>query len=209
MSFWKKVFGIPVSPPDDPAAEAPPRSRAGTNGRPGPWVAALETALPEPPEERTIHEAARFGDLETIKVLAERDAALISSRDRKGTTPLHMAALHGQKEVVEFLLVRGVDVNIRNRQRKTPLHDAARRGHREVTLLLLSWQAEVNAVGEDHRTPLHEAASWGDRGVLEALLAHRAGINVRDHNGMRPMHIASVNGHTDVVQLLREYGGRP
>lgn len=59
--------------------------------------------------------AAMFGRLESLKVLLKhcRDSALDLANTR-GTTPLMVAAMHGQDSATEKLLEAGADVNLRN-----------------------------------------------------------------------------------------------
>ena len=51
-----------------------------------------------------------------------------------GTTPLHLAALLGRKELVKILLAHGADVNEKTSSGKTPLQLA--KGHKDVEELL-------------------------------------------------------------------------
>ncbi|MDE1045670.1 MAG: ankyrin repeat domain-containing protein, partial [Nitrospinaceae bacterium] len=41
--------------------------------------------------------------------------------DEDGHTPLHQAALDGQKEIAELLIAEGADVNAKDRGGQTPL----------------------------------------------------------------------------------------
>jgi len=49
----------------------------------------------------------------------------INAKDEYGWTPLHYAAIKGQKEVVELLIAKGADINSKNQSGETPLHEAA------------------------------------------------------------------------------------
>jgi hypothetical protein len=71
----------------------------------------------------------------------------------KMATPLNLAALEGRKDVIEWLLAKGIAVN-ENSNLVTPLHLAALEGHKDVMELLLAKGAEVNARGKYGMTPL-------------------------------------------------------
>ena len=72
-----------------------------------------EAKKPEPPTAKasdiSIHQAAKKGDIEAIK---QHFAAGTDVDEKYGDlTPLHFAAVHGRKEVVELLIATGADVN--------------------------------------------------------------------------------------------------
>jgi len=43
--------------------------------------------------------------------------------------------------------------------------------------------------------------------VVQALLAAKADVNAKTAKGDTALTIASQNGHSDVVELLRQHGG--
>jgi ankyrin repeat protein len=66
-----------------------------------------------PPPDISIHDAAHKCDIEAVKqhLAAGTDA---NAKDEDGVTPLHYAAIAGQKEyveVAELLIAAGADVN--------------------------------------------------------------------------------------------------
>jgi ankyrin repeat protein len=71
-----------------------------------------------------IHDAASSGDAAKVKALLTVDPSLISSRDEKGLTPLHVAALRGHRDVTELLLANAAIVDA-EADGMTPLHAAA------------------------------------------------------------------------------------
>ena len=116
-----------------------------------------------------IHDAAKDGNLEKIKVLLKDKPDLVSSKDDKGATPLHLAALNGRAEAAALLLAGGADVNAGDKEGTTPLHFAAGNGHKDVVELLLANKADVGARGKNGLMPLHVAAI-GDHAEVAALL---------------------------------------
>jgi ankyrin repeat protein len=66
----------------------------------------------------------------------------------------------GRKEVVEFLLERGIDPGVRTRYGRTALHNAAYGAWVDIIKMLLGRDAPVDAIDESyHSTPL-DVALW-------------------------------------------------
>ena len=58
-------------------------------------------------------EAARKGDLVSVKALVEKGAP-IEARTPYGQTPLYLAAMNGREDVVKFLLEKGASTDVRD-----------------------------------------------------------------------------------------------
>ena len=84
-----------------------------------------------------IHKAAERGDVAKVNSLLAKDPKLVEAKDNKyGWTPLHCAAIYGQREMAEVLIARGAKVNEKDNEGRTPLHYAARHGRKEVVDVL-------------------------------------------------------------------------
>jgi ankyrin repeat protein len=154
-----------------------------------------------------IHNAARDGDLATVRALLRDNPDLVFKKDSDGLTPLHHAAYGGRKDVAEFLLANKAEVNAKNNGGRMPLQEAALYARKDVAELLLANKAEVNAKDPIGRTPLHEAAAGGYKDVVELLLANNADVNAKDRDGRTPLSVAVDGGYNDVAGLLRQHGG--
>src|ERR1017187_1210230 len=141
--------------------------------------------------QRDVLDAARAGNLELIKTLLIDDPNLVSvSSSDLWRKPLHEAVSSGHKDVTEFLLANGANVNAEDEQGNTPLHLAASEGRKDVAEQLLANGADVNAKGKQGNTPLHLAASGGKKDVAEQLLANGADVNAKDKQGNTPLSLA-------------------
>lgn len=119
-----------------------------------------------------------------------------------GASPLHLAALAGDRATVESLLGSGANANVSDDLGARPLHYAARAGHRAVAELLITEGAVVHLATDAGVTALHEAARHGRRDVAELLLAAGAPVNARDFEGNTPLGLARESGHEEVASLL-------
>src|SRR6476660_8979564 len=143
------------------------------------------------PRSDEVHAAAKAGDVAKVKAMLDANPALINAKGDYGWTPLHVAAIEGQRAVVELLLAKGANVNARDRHGETPLTGAVINDSKEVMELLLAKGAEVNVKDSVlGRTPLHTAAVLGHSDVAELLLTKGAEVNVRDKDGKTPLRLA-------------------
>ncbi len=93
-------------------------------------------------------------------------------RDRKGRTPMHLAAARGRKAVLEFLWSKAADMDTEDDEGRTPLHLAAANGHVDcVRLLVDKGEAFMDGTEGIHGfTAVEMAACRGHEDVVEALV---------------------------------------
>src|SRR5262252_4002750 len=106
-----------------------------------------------------IHDAARDGDAEKVKLLLAANPALALSTDASGATPLIWAVTRGHKEITILLLAGNADINAKINTGLTSLHFAVDRGYKDLVELLLAHNADVEAMDKNGLTPLHVAAN--------------------------------------------------
>ncbi|KAK3555411.1 hypothetical protein QTP86_015697 [Hemibagrus guttatus] len=147
-------------------------------------------------------EAAKAGDLDTVKQLCS--AQNVNCRDLEGrhSTPLHFAAGYNRVAVVEYLLHHGADVHAKDKGGLVPLHNACSYGHYEVAELLVRHGASVNVADLWKFTPLHEAAAKGKYEICKLLLKHGADPTKKNRDGNTPLDMVK-EGDTDIQDLLR------
>jgi ankyrin repeat protein len=153
-------------------------------------------------------------------VLADKAAIVVSlvqhkahlTPDKRGNSPLHIAAEKGHSEVLNLLLSmksatkRIFDGNVG--KKFTPLHLAAAKGHTTcVVLLLQKMKPKIDVTDHHGMTPLHHAAIQGHFDVAEKLLEATANVDARDRTQMTPMHYAAKKGHVLLLKLLIEKKG--
>ncbi|XP_074267950.1 putative E3 ubiquitin-protein ligase XBAT31 [Silene latifolia] len=170
--------------------------------------------------ENVILSATQLGDLHTLKLVFEDDPTFLFRSflyDRQSL--LHIAAAHGQIDVLCWLLDRSVNVDGLNRYKQTPLMVAAMHGKISCVDKLL--HAGANILMFDsvrRRTCLHFAAYNGHSECVNAILsAARTShvaiswgfarfVNIRDGKGATPLHLAASQGRPDCVHALLDCG---
>ena len=114
--------------------------------------------------------SARGGDLDAVKECLAEDVPINHQDVEMGNSALHLACANGHKEVVEFLLDAGADINSLNKSKNTPLHWAALLGRLEVVKLLCDWhtlkpdsgmKADASLKNVFGRIPMEEALQSG------------------------------------------------
>ncbi len=180
-------------------------------------------------------EAVKTGDIAKVREMITANPSLINSKDQAGISSIVLAKYYGRRDVAEFLLSGGPELNIfeaatvgatekvgEHLKRDptitnsyspdgfTPLHLAVFFGNLDIARLLVESGANVNAEAKNpmHVRPLHSAvAGHGDlRQIVQLLLEHGADVNARQEKGFTSLHGAAQRGDADAAQLLLGYG---
>lgn len=134
--------------------------------------------------------ACEFGRLKVAQLLLSSNmvSALLEgetgndSLDSPSTTPLHLAARNGHKDVIKLLLKAGIDIN-RATKSGTALHEAALYGKTEVVRLLLDAGINVNMRNTYNQTALdivnQFTTSTASRDIKQLLREASSSLQVR------------------------------
>ena len=141
-------------------------------------------------------EAADSGWAELVISSLEKNPKLLYSRDRQGSTPLHLAANNGHTDIVHHLVTAEAEALHRvNKEADTALHLAAKNGHTSVVRLLLKHGAQVNEQNSRGETPLH----------LAAYNRHQTSVNVIVM--VADVNVDALNSHNE-TPLYRAVAGQ-
>jgi len=144
--------------------------------------------------------ALRGGSLKSAQVLLADPRTEIDHANDHGETPLMMAALRGQTDMVRALLDRGARLN---RSGWTPLHYAASGGDPALVALLLDRGAEIDALSPNGTTPLMMAARYGAIDSADLLLKRGANPRLRNQRGMDAAEFAAGAGRDTLADRLK------
>ena len=153
-------------------------------------------------------QAARAGDIRTMRVLADHGADVHHGTER-GTTPLMVAAGVGftdgatpgsevdALEAVRFLVELGADIHHRQGTDSncTPRNYSGGGGSRNLPGLVCGW------------TALHGAAVRGADSIVQFLVDHGAKLDVQDKIGQTPLKVAEFTS-LNATSYVRESTAR-
>ena len=176
--------------------------------------------------------AAGRDDVSALKkfVAAGFDAA---TQDEAGDSALHAAASGGALKAADYLLARGLPIDLAGKAKRTPLMNAVLAKQTAAVRWLLrqgadprlkdaeGYSAMMLAVREGatgavaelapyHRDSLDSAillaALVGQAEVIDTLTNYGASVYARMEDGRTALMIAAENGHKDAVELLLDIG---
>ncbi|XP_018571754.1 ankyrin repeat and SOCS box protein 14-like [Anoplophora glabripennis] len=142
-------------------------------------------------------------NLEKVKQLIESGKS-VNINDNNGNTPLHIAVIKNNLEILEYLLSRDdLVVNVRNFKGETPLYYAVRMGRLQSATKLIQAGANVNLPNYEDVTPLHVSVSYPE--VAHLLILYGAKIDAVDYSSDTPLHDATAERALNTVCMLLYY----
>jgi len=150
--------------------------------------------------------AAQNSDRDGVRALLKKGAD-VNEAQGDGTTALHWAAIKGDAEMTQMLLVAGANVRATTRLGSyTALYLAAKGGYSDVVAALLVAGADAKAVTSNGTTPLMIAAAAGDTKSITSLVENGAEINATETKGETPLMFAAGFNRLEAVRLLLAKG---
>ncbi|KPP73849.1 serine/threonine-protein phosphatase 6 regulatory ankyrin repeat subunit A-like, partial [Scleropages formosus] len=170
------------------------------------------------------HIAASKGSVAVIRELLKfsKGGVMSAHSKAKGSSPLHLAAAGGHKEVVKILLEAGASTTEEDLDGMTAIHLAAKNGHTHLLEVLKGRISFKISSAKTGLTALHIAASFGQEDFAHELLTEVPATicsmppigSFRDsiirhqllsEAGYTPLHLAAQSGHEGLVRLLLNY----
>ncbi|XP_050446939.1 ankycorbin isoform X1 [Cataglyphis hispanica] len=172
--------------------------------------------------DRTLRNALHYCmDAGTGGAVAAAAPELVNAPDAEGHTPLHLAVIAGDTQLVAVLLANGADVNAKDLEGHSVLHWATVCGEAECVRLVLAAGARPSTPDLRGGSPLHYAAQCCGAAattelavpkkiglkVLQTLLEFGADVNAKDEDGRQPILWAASAGSVEAVLALARAGG--
>ncbi len=120
--------------------------------------------------QTSIHTATEQGDFQILTTLLNYGFDCANLTDKKGWTPLHIAAQKGKTDCIELLIRHGGNVDAASADEKTPLHVAVANDNPDCVEMLVRHGANINAAAVKMVTPLHVAVTNGLESMVALLL---------------------------------------
>ncbi|KAM7210211.1 Ankyrin repeat-containing domain protein [Rhypophila decipiens] len=126
---------------------------------------------------------------------------------------LHHASISGRKDVMEYLMSKGANLNAVDDLGRSALMRACEAGHLELVKILLmahrsDIKSEIDKRDRSGRTAFDLAAETGDAKVLEYLLLHGADPQMvitpidGEPDRLSPLQVACTIGYEDATAIL-------
>ncbi|XP_052079021.1 uncharacterized protein LOC127717166 [Mytilus californianus] len=143
--------------------------------------------------------------LHTLELQNDELIAQILNISHLGINFLHLMCEQGDKEMVEFCISKGMDINGCDDIGMSPLHIACKYGYEHVVNVLIQSGVNVNSHKRRGLTPLYEACFTDQTQIVEKLLKSGARPNVYNKRGLIPLTVSAKNGNIKITQLLLQY----
>ena len=159
-------------------------------------------------ETRPLHGAAEVGDLKMAALLIDRYKANVNVENRNGETPLMLAALKGNVQMMDLLVLRRAKVNVKDRDGRTALLKCVVEEPEEeaVAVRLIRYGSAMNILDHKGYAAIHYAVEQGQIKVLEALFREKDDPNRLSEDGKSPLWIAVKKKEKESVACLLKHG---
>jgi ankyrin repeat protein len=137
----------------------------------------------------------------------------------QSVTPLYIAAMAGDHEMVKLLAEHGASIEGWHYWRVTPLSSAADLGkdypdvsraihsaeeYAKIVEFLIEKGANVNNIEKYENTPLHHAVEGGSEKIVRMLLKHGAKIDAVNYDKETPLDMVKKLGRVGIQKILEE-----
>ncbi|KAL3832524.1 hypothetical protein ACJMK2_024159, partial [Sinanodonta woodiana] len=154
--------------------------------------------------------AAHRGLVAIFQTLCRKmQANRLGKQDEHGMSLLHYAAMNNRPQIITFLLMQSMDVNVRRNNiaatGPTALHVAARCGALDAVACLIANFANVNAFDSQGWAPIHHAAFYDHEPIIKLMIRKNAGVKeltTKNELKSTPLLLAASSGGLAALKCL-------
>lgn len=136
--------------------------------------------------------------------LYSRRPGIVEVRNDRGETLFHSAAMHGNLDIMDFLLQCSIDINVQaSATGNTALHTAVEHSQLNAIDYLVLKGARSDILNKQYLAPMHLAVEKNLITSLKELLKHRSvDIELEFDMAPPPLHFAAANDNVDAATVL-------
>jgi len=161
------------------------------------FVSALAHA-----QGKDVFDTARFGTVDEMKALVQKNKDTINAKNAMGFTPLILACYRGNTAVAQYLAKSVNNVNY-NSSQGTALASVAVKGDTALAKVLLENGADPNLADPAGVTPLVYAVQFENVALTTLLLQYKADKKHKDNEGKTPYDHAIFGNNKEIINLLK------
>ncbi|KAK3763005.1 hypothetical protein RRG08_026918 [Elysia crispata] len=151
-------------------------------------------------------EAVENQNVKKVSSLLTKKNLSPTKRGPLGRSVFHVACASGNRQILDLILPRSLDVNVTTIQGNTALQWAASKGHIYTVERLLQSAANVNQRDSNEMTALHHACAGPHLSCVKVLLQGDADPHAKEMSGKTPLVYAAHRGDLEICRCLLEKG---
>lgn len=149
--------------------------------------------------ETDIHQAAREGNVDAASRLLKADPLLVNQTNQYQQTPLRVAVMQHQTNMVAFLESHGA---------KWDAGSAVMAGRADVLEKILQQDSSAVRMRVSGKNLLHVAVANGDLNMVQLLVSAHCDVNAKDDWGVSPLGCALLKNAEGIKELLMQRGAK-
>eukprot|EP01156_Anaeramoeba_ignava_P023185 Anaeramoba_ignava/c21382_g1_i2.p1 GENE.c21382_g1_i2~~c21382_g1_i2.p1 ORF type:complete len:634 (-),score=207.32 c21382_g1_i2:5-1906(-) len=147
--------------------------------------------------------------LDFAKKLVEKNCDINCQDEETKNSALHYAFINGNIEGVNFLIHRGIDLDLQDKYGRTVLMLAVTSKRDDVINKLLESEANVNIQNNNFKTALHYCVEQNNINLTNEMLQKEGDPNIEDENKETCLHFAVMNRNLKMIELLLDHKASP